>query len=170
MPSDLAILFLSDALAAFTAMHPAVSLELDLSARRVDLLGENVDLAVRIGTPPDDALLAARRVGVFPIGLYAAPSYLAERGDPGSPELLIRLARAGAEIASVPNLVAAPSVKRGDLRRVLPGWCLPPHTVWALFPGRRLMPGKVRAFLDMLVTALPGGAETLTPPLPPAGR
>lgn len=203
MPSDLAILFLSDALAAFTAMHPAVALELDLSARRVDLLGENVDLAVRIGTPHEDPLLASRRVGVLPIGLYAAPSYLAERGDPGSPEdlarhdalrllgrdgeparwrllrgerswegvppgrvaanspeLLIRLARAGAGIASVPDLLAAPSVKRGDLRRVLPAWCLPPHTVWALFPGRRLLPGKVRAFLDMLVAALPGGAAS----------
>ena len=90
MPSDLAILLLADALAAFVAMHPAVSLELDLSARRVDLLGENVDLAVRIGTPPDDALLAARRVGVFPIGLYAAPSYLGERGDPGTPDDLAR--------------------------------------------------------------------------------
>jgi DNA-binding transcriptional LysR family regulator len=207
MPSDLAILFLADALAAFTAMHPAVSLELDLSARRVDLLGENVDVAVRIGTPPDDALLATRRVGVFPIGLYASPAYLAERGDPASPddlarhdalrllgrdgeparwrllqgdrswegvppgrvaanspELLIRLARAGAGIASVPDLLAAPSVKRGDLRRVLPGWCLPPHTVWALFPGRRLMPAKVRAFVDMLVGALPG----TVPPADPA--
>ena len=203
MPSDLAILFLADALAAFVAMHPAVSLELDLSARRVDLLGENVDVAVRIGTPPDDAALATRRVGVFPIGLYASPSYLAERGDPSSPddlsrhdalrllgrdgeparwrllqgetswegvppgrvaanspELLIRLARAGAGIASVPDLLAAPSVRRGDLRRVLPGWCLPPHTVWALFAGRRLLPAKVRAFVDMLTGALPALAAT----------
>ncbi|MBK6403770.1 MAG: LysR family transcriptional regulator [Holophagales bacterium] len=199
MPSDLAILLFSEALAAFTAMHPAVSLELDLSARRVDLLGENVDLAVQIGSPPEDALLAARRVAVFPIGLYAAPSYLAGRGDPvspddlarhdalrllgrdgeparwtltrgeerwqgvpngrasaNSPELLLRLARAGAGIAAVPDLLAAPYVRRGELRRVLPAWCLSARTAWAVFPGRRLMPGKVRAFLDMLVTALPG--------------
>ncbi|MBK9373078.1 MAG: LysR family transcriptional regulator [Holophagales bacterium] len=198
MPSDLAILLFSEALAAFTAMHPAVSLELDLSARRVDLLGENVDLAVQIGSPPEDALLAARRVAVFPIGLYAAPSYLAGRGDPvspddlarhdalrllgrdgeparwtltrgeerwqgvpngrasaNSPELLLRLARAGAGIAAVPDLLAAPYVRRGELRRVLPAWCLSARTAWAVFPGRRLMPGKVRAFLDMLVTALP---------------
>ena len=203
MPSDLAILLLADALAAFAALHPAVSLELDLSARRVDLLGENVDLAVRIGTPPEDALLAARRVGVFPIGLYAAPSYLADRGEPvspddlamhdalrllgrdgeparwrllqgersweglapgrvsaNSPDLLIRLARSGAGIAAVPEVLAGPAVRRGELRRILPGWCLPPHTVWALFPGRRLMPTKVRAFLDMLATALPGATES----------
>ena len=207
IPSDLAILLLSDALAAFTALHPAVSLELDLSARRVDLLGENVDVAVRIGTLPDDALLAARRVGVLPVGLYASPAYLAERGEPqspddlehhdalrllgrdgdparwkllrgesrwegnltgrasaNSPELLIRLARAGAGIAAVPDIFATPSVRRGELRRVLPAWCLPSHTVWALFAGRRLMPAKVRAFLDMLTAAL----ASLPIPEPPA--
>lgn len=200
MPSDLAILVLADPLAAFIALHPAVSLELDLSARRVDLLGENVDVAVPIGTPPEDALLAARRVGVFPIGLYAAPAYFAEHGDPASPddlaqhdalrllgrvgeparwrllqgdrrwegvagrasasspELLIRLARAGSGIASVPDLFAAPSVRRGELRRVLSSSSLPPHTVWAVFPGRRLMPAKVRSIIDMLATALPGRA------------
>jgi len=69
MPSDLAILVLADPLAAFIALHPAVSLELDLSARRVDLLGENVDVAVPIGTPPGERLSPPRRVGAFPIGV-----------------------------------------------------------------------------------------------------
>ena len=207
IPSDLAVLLLSDALAAFVALHPAVSLELDLSARRVDLLGENVDLAVRIGTPPEDALLAARRVGVFPIGLYAAPSYLAGRGEPASPddlarhdglrllgrdgeparwtllqgettwqavppgrvaanspELLLRLARAGAGIAAVPEVLAAPYLRRGELKRVLPSWCLRPHVAWAVFPGRRLMPSKVRAFIDMLVATLPAPPAADAPP------
>jgi DNA-binding transcriptional LysR family regulator len=82
MPNDFATLLLTDMLAAFIALHPAVSLELDLSPRRVDLLGENFDIAVRMGDLPDDTLLAARRIAVFPSGLYAAPAYLAERGDP----------------------------------------------------------------------------------------
>ena len=64
IPSDLAILLLSDAIAAFVALHPAVTLELDLSPRRADLLGENLDLAVQVGFPPEDALLAVRRVVV----------------------------------------------------------------------------------------------------------
>ena len=199
MPSDFATLLLTDMLAAFIALHPAVSLELDLSPRRVDLLGENFDLAVRLGDLPDDTLLAARRIAVFPSGLYAAPSYLAERGDPASPEdlerhdalrllgrngeavgwtlicgeriwegapparmvanapdLLINLARAGAGIAAVPDYFAAPSVRRGELRRVLADWCMPSHTAWAVFPGRRLMPAKTRAFIDMLEAALAG--------------
>ncbi len=199
MPSDFANLFLSDMLAAFVALHPAVSLELDLSPRRVDLLGENFDLAVRMGALPDDTLLAARRIAVFPNGLYAAPSYLAERGDPSSPddlvhhdalrllqgngeaaswtlvrdkqrwegvppgrttanspELLIKLACAGIGIAAVPDNLAAPSVRQGELRRVLRDWCLPSHTAWAVFPGRRLMPAKTRAFIDMLETSMAG--------------
>lgn len=199
MPNDFATVLLTDMLAAFVALHPAVSLELDLSPRRVDLLGENFDLAVRIGDLPDDALLAARRIAVFPSGLYAAPAYLAERGEPASPEdldrhdtlrllgrngeaagwtlvsaerrwegapparlvanapeLLINLARAGAGIAAVPDYFAAPSVRRGELRRVLPDWQMPSPTAWVVFPGRRLMPAKTRAFIDMLEAALAG--------------
>ena len=49
MPSDFANLLLADSLAAFVALHPRVELELDLSPRRVDLLAEGFDLAVRMG-------------------------------------------------------------------------------------------------------------------------
>ena len=197
MPSDFANLLLTDMLAAFIALHPAVSLELDLSPRRVDLLGENFDIAVRMGDLPDDGLLAARRIVEFQAGLYAAPAYLAEHGDPAgpddlnrhkalrllgrngeplpwtlhrgketwkglppgaasanSPEFMIRLACAGAGIAAVPDYFAQPSLRSGQLRRVLPEWRLPAHTAWAVFPGRRLMPAKTRAFIDMLQAAM----------------
>jgi len=199
MPSDFANLLLTESLAAFVAMHPAISLELDLSPRRVDLLGEGFDLAVRVGALPDDTLLAARRLAVFPAGLYAAPDYLAEHGVPGhpeqlaqhdavrqlqangepagwtlvqgdqrwqgvppgrasanSPELLIRLACAGVGIVAVPDYFALPDVRRGLLRRVLPDWCPPSHTAWAVFPGRKLMPAKTRVFIDMLQASLGG--------------
>lgn len=199
MPSDFANLLLTDMLAAFISLHPAVSLELDLSPRRVDLLGENFDLVVRIGDLPDDATLAAKRIAVFPSGLYASPAYLAEHGEPNSPddldahaalhllgrsgeavkwtlifadktwvgltparaianspELLIKLARAGAGIASVPDYFAAPDVRSGELRRVLPDWHLQSVTAWVVFPGRRLMPAKTRAFIAMLDATLAG--------------
>lgn len=197
MPSDFASLLLADTLAAFVALYPAIRLDLDLSPRRVDLLGEGFDVALRMGQLPDDASLAARRLAVFSFGLYAAPSYLAEHGDPqhpddlvryeavhllmangeaatwtlsqgderwqgsppgrvsaNAPELLIKLACAGAGIAAVPDHFAAAEVRRGALRRVLPGWCLPSHTAWAVFPERKLMPVKTRVFIDMLQTAL----------------
>lgn len=70
--------------------------------------------------------------------------------------MLIHLARAGAGIAAVPDCFAAPGVQRGELRRVLPDWRLPPVTAQAVFPGRRLMPAKTRAFLEMLEAALAG--------------
>ncbi|MEY2875094.1 MAG: hypothetical protein RLZZ373_2465 [Pseudomonadota bacterium] len=207
MPSDFANLLLVDALAAFVVRHPAISLELDLSPRRVDLMGEGFDLAVRIGDLPDDGLLVARRLKAFPSGLYAAPRYLASRNEPvepadlaeheavrnlasngepapwtllcdtqrwqgvppgrvvaNSPELLIRLARAGAGIAAVPDYFAQSDVRQGTLRRVLPAWCLPSPTAWVVFPGRRLMPAKTRVFIDMLLAAL-GSADQ--PPAPP---
>ncbi len=39
---------------------------------------------------------------------------------------------------------------KGELVKVLPEWSLPTVTGWAVFPGRRLMPAKTRAFLDMM--------------------
>lgn len=196
MPSDLASLMLADHLAAFAATYPEVSLELDLSARRVDLLSEGFDLAVRMGDLPSDSLLAARRLKVLSVGLYAAPGYLAEHGHPqapqdlaahqcvrllgrqgepaswvltqgdvrwedvppgrlaaNSPETLLRLARAGAGIAAVPDVFATSDVQRGSLVRVMADWAMPAQAASAVFPERKLMPPKTRVFIDMLTTA-----------------
>ena len=80
-----------------------------------------------------------------------------------SPELLMRLAAAGTGIAALPEFFAAPAVRSGELRRVLPDWSLPALTAWAVFPGRRLMPAKTRAFIDMLVAALSSCNEDALP-------
>lgn len=88
MPSDVATLLLADTLAAFVAMYPAIQLELDLSPRRVDLLGEGFDVVLRVGDLPDDGFLAARRLSELNTGLYASPRYLAEFGEPTKPEEL----------------------------------------------------------------------------------
>ena len=69
--------------------YPAITLEVDLSARFVDLIGENFDVAIRMGELRDDASLAARRLAVFTVSLYAAPAYLARRGTPPEPEALM---------------------------------------------------------------------------------
>lgn len=90
MPSDFANLLLVEALAAFVAIHPRIQLELDLSPRRVDLLGEAFDLAIRVGDLVSDSLLAARRLSALPTGLYAAPGYLAEHGEPNHPDDLMQ--------------------------------------------------------------------------------
>jgi len=89
MPGDFATVILGRVLSDFIERYPAISLELDLSPRRVDLIGENFDVALRMGELRDDASLAARRVATFSHGLYAAPSYLQKRGVPPEPEALM---------------------------------------------------------------------------------
>jgi DNA-binding transcriptional LysR family regulator len=49
MPSDLASIVLAPLLAQFVLKYPAIKLEVDLSARFVDLIGENFDVAIRMG-------------------------------------------------------------------------------------------------------------------------
>ena len=259
MPGDFASLALEHALAGFIRDYPDVALELDLSPRRVDLIGENFDLAIRMGSLPDDSQLAARRLAVFTTGLYAAPSLLREHGEPlapealhtmpglmllsrsgeaiawklspretargapagvdgngagqpggdtgagtdgtrpgdarhsahantaatkassarrnldapvheivpgqharaNSPDVLIRLARSGAGVVAVADFFAEPYLVRGELQRILPAWCLPDAQCWAVFPGRRLMPAKTRAFIDMLARAMSTCAEAV---------
>lgn len=89
MPADFASTVLAPLMADFVKQYPAISLELDLTPRRVDLIGENMDVAIRMGDLPDDASLAARRLAVFTAGLYASPGYLAQRGHPSEPEALM---------------------------------------------------------------------------------
>lgn len=90
MPADFANVAMSAVLAAFLDKYPAISLELDLSPRRVDLVAENYDLAIRMGNLPDDATLAARRINFSSLALYAAPRYTGVRGLPEHPDDLFR--------------------------------------------------------------------------------
>jgi DNA-binding transcriptional LysR family regulator len=65
MPNDMGNLVLAPMLAEFVLKYPAVTLEVDLSSRFVDLIAENFDVAVRMGELRDDATLAARRIAAF---------------------------------------------------------------------------------------------------------
>lgn len=65
----------------FLAAHPHVRVEVALTGRRVDLVAEGFDLAVRAGPLADSALLA-RKLGEVELGLVASPAYLDEAGRP----------------------------------------------------------------------------------------
>jgi DNA-binding transcriptional LysR family regulator len=69
---------------ALTAAYPDLSLELSFTERRIDLVGEGVDLAVRLGELDDETGLIARRLCRQRSVLCAAPAYLARRGAPVS--------------------------------------------------------------------------------------
>jgi DNA-binding transcriptional LysR family regulator len=72
---------ITDLFAAFARENPRIRVELVVTSRRVNLAEENIDLAIRAGRL-DDSSLVARRIAVAELGLYAAPSYLEERGTP----------------------------------------------------------------------------------------
>lgn len=84
MPAMLGRLKVGPLLLALARRHPGLSLELSFNDRRVDLVEEGLDLAIRSGELPDSAELVARPVGVQWMALCAAPAYLAERGRPAN--------------------------------------------------------------------------------------
>ena len=98
--------------------------------------------------------LASRNGGAQPWQLTRGKTVwqrdLPARLAANSPDLLARIACAGAGIAASSDLFAEAGVEKGELVWVLPEWSLPQVIGWAVFPGRRLMPAKTRAFLDMM--------------------
>lgn len=88
MPADFAEKVAAGMLAEFALNYPEVQLELDLTPRRVDLIGEGFDIAIRMGALDQDSQLAARRLATTHWGLYASPAYLARAGEPLLPQAL----------------------------------------------------------------------------------
>jgi DNA-binding transcriptional LysR family regulator len=74
-------------LAALQEAYPGLDIELSLSDNLEDLLNREVDIAVRMTQPMQEALLA-RRIGVLPLGLFAHSRYLERHGAPASLEEL----------------------------------------------------------------------------------
>lgn len=87
VPSPLARLILVPALPAFHARYPEIQLDMGVSDRMVDVIGDNVDCVVRGGELSDQSLVA-RKVGDLQLGVYAAPDYLARAGTPAHPQEL----------------------------------------------------------------------------------
>jgi DNA-binding transcriptional LysR family regulator len=84
VPSPLARMILVPALPGFHARFPDIQLDMGVSDRVVDVIGDNVDCVLR-GGELTDASLVARRVGELQIGVCAAPSYLERAGTPSHP-------------------------------------------------------------------------------------
>jgi len=80
-PVDLSGRFLTEPLARFLREYPRIQLDLLLTGRQVDLVGEGVDLAIRAGRLSDSTLIA-RRIGATPLAMFASQDYLERRGRP----------------------------------------------------------------------------------------
>jgi DNA-binding transcriptional LysR family regulator len=86
-PNDLATLLLADVITRFTQRYPEITVELVPTPRTLDLIAENIDVAVRAGLLRDSTLVA-RKLRETELQLFASPSYLARRGTPRTIEEL----------------------------------------------------------------------------------
>lgn len=192
------------ALAEFNRRRPQVDFDVTVADRVIDLVDEGFDLAVRIGAPGGEQLVA-RRLGATQLLICAAPGYLEKHGTPTVPadlaahrvltyayvatpfqwrlldgdgrphevrvagplhansgELLVAAAVAGMGIIFEPDFVVGPHLARGELQRVLPQYSGPRLDVWAVYPSRRHLSAKVRAFVAFLGEVF--AADPLCPP------
>jgi DNA-binding transcriptional LysR family regulator len=76
--------FMLPLLARFAVVYPAISLDVLLLDREINLIDEGIDVAVRIGALEDSSLVA-RKLGQLGWVVCAAPGYLTSRGEPKGP-------------------------------------------------------------------------------------
>lgn len=191
MPPSSPDLPLSEFIFSFLKEHPEVQLELDTTARHVDLIGEGLDVALRAGVTTDPRLYARTLLHVRLVAV-ASPAYLARHGHPttaadlaghqlilgmqnghsvprswptldgaGVPvrgrlctndiEVLQGAALAGHGIALLPDLKIKNALSTGALEVLLPDIVGAASSLSVVYVERKLMPPKVRAFVDHVV-------------------
>lgn len=167
---DFALVAANRWISGYLQRWPRMSVDVDFSSRRIDLVHEGFDLALRVG-PLDDSRLAARLLGSLRYGLFASPAYLARAGHPATPAqlrehalLMFATGSGRTEWTLLPACVDGLGIARlplhtaqahgsGRLQPVLPGWTPQPVPVHAVFPSNRFVAPKVRAFIDQAVAA-----------------
>ncbi len=102
-PVTFGAMHLGDVVARYIDRHPAVAVEVMLSDRYVDLLGEGIDVAIRIGRLLDSDLVA-RRLAPCRMVFCASHDFLARYGTPGTID----------ELRRAPRLAFSEAVSAGD--------------------------------------------------------
>ncbi|QOY74020.1 LysR family transcriptional regulator [Pseudomonas sp. OST1909] len=87
IPTAFAQMKFIDSLKGFTDRFPGINLVLGVTDRAVDLVGEGIDCALRIGNLPDSSLIA-RPIARATMVTCAAPDYLSTHGHPDTLEAL----------------------------------------------------------------------------------
>ena len=196
MPVDFSVIYLSPLLADFSLRYPGIRFDLDLTPNRADLVGDPVDVAIRMGRPRDQSLIA-RPIARLGTVLVASADYLRRRGLPAHPQdlvnhdclrmkeapwtlihrdgssqtvevsgqfvannrgLLQQLALGGQGIVQSADSWVQADLAARRLVRVLPDWTPPVVEAYAL-TATRLLPAKVRVFIDYLVAQMPQMAQ-----------
>jgi DNA-binding transcriptional LysR family regulator len=76
-------------LGEFSKRYPEINLEMLLSNEPLDLIGGEIDVALRLGELPDSNLVA-RQLGVLHTQVFASAAYLDRHGEPQHPEELVQ--------------------------------------------------------------------------------
>ncbi len=84
LPVDFATTYLAPVISEFASLHPDITFDFDLTPRRVDLVSEPFDVAIRMGESVNSQLVARTLTSLTPY-LYAAPGYLERSGEPNKP-------------------------------------------------------------------------------------
>ncbi|WP_428697338.1 LysR family transcriptional regulator [Stappia sp.] len=195
-PMSLSLVRFSGAVVRFMQAYPDLSLDLQLDDRRVDIVKDGFDLAIRGSDRLEDSSLVARRIMALRHVVCAAPAYFAAKGRPQTPmelaghdcvqfslsghagewefsrdgetqkvqvtgrykvtsSLAIRDAlRAGFGVSLIPRLYVQDDIAAGRLETALDDWDPVVTQVYAVYPSRRYLLPKVRAFVDFLAEDL----------------
>lgn len=87
--TSFAVRTLMPRISRFTNLHPALRIEFILNDEKQDLVGDAVDVAVRVGSLADSSAIA-RRIGTLHRTLAASPAYLEKAGVPTEPAELTK--------------------------------------------------------------------------------
>jgi DNA-binding transcriptional LysR family regulator len=106
---------LAPALPDFLTRHPHITFDFMVTNRNVDLVGENMDVSLRIG-PLGDSGLVSRKIVDLSRVVCASPSYLARHGQPAEPADLVR--HACLTLSRNPGSASWPFRINGKLTRI----------------------------------------------------
>ncbi|HEV7309240.1 LysR family transcriptional regulator [Ensifer sp.] len=84
-PMTFSLMKLSSAIPTFLSRYPDLSLDLNLDDRRVDIVREGFDIAIRGSDNLEDSSLIARKLTAMPHVLCASPAYFEAQGEPATP-------------------------------------------------------------------------------------
>jgi DNA-binding transcriptional LysR family regulator len=84
LPLGFGVSQLASPISDFLARYPEIRIDVDLNDRHVDLIEENIDLAIRVGELESSTLIARRLASVH-FAICASPEYLRAHGTPQHP-------------------------------------------------------------------------------------
>lgn len=87
-PVSFSTLHLAPLIRDFKKQYPSIGINLELSDRKIDVIEEGFDVAIRIGKLKNSSLIA-KKIAPIKLVLCAAPSYIEKYGNPSQPEQLI---------------------------------------------------------------------------------